>query len=273
MQKHYSFDYSYEAVVSPEEADEGAGLAEHEGDREGDGEEYVLVGDVGVDAAVVDHEQRREYRYTRHQDGRDAEGVERAQLEEHTLGVEEQEPEPVRGEHGEDAEGDQQRIENRAGEERAPDRGVQLGVPVVEQLLRGAVKELPEWTGGFHRIRILGHPPEDSRIVQHESVSIDRKVGREPAEQPLVFVSVETTACAMFQAGVTLPGGIQPHIRNVHVDRHYLRRLSFSEIEAADGQGVGEGCRREVHVGATFQLGDAPPGGVAPVALPVRAEV
>ena len=43
MQKHYSFVYSYEAVVSPEEADEGAGLAEHEGDREGDGEEYVLV--------------------------------------------------------------------------------------------------------------------------------------------------------------------------------------------------------------------------------------
>ena len=37
------------------EADEGAGRAEHEGDREGDGEEDVLVGDVGVDAAVVSH--------------------------------------------------------------------------------------------------------------------------------------------------------------------------------------------------------------------------
>ena len=38
-----------------EEADEDAGCAEHEGDREGDGEEDVLVGDVRVDAAVVDH--------------------------------------------------------------------------------------------------------------------------------------------------------------------------------------------------------------------------
>jgi hypothetical protein len=37
------------------EADEGAGRAEHEGYREGDGEEDVLVGDIGVDPAVVSH--------------------------------------------------------------------------------------------------------------------------------------------------------------------------------------------------------------------------
>ena len=57
------------------EADESAGRTEHGGEREGDGEEDVLVGYVGVEAAVVDHEQDRGHRYPRHEGGSDAQRV------------------------------------------------------------------------------------------------------------------------------------------------------------------------------------------------------
>src|SRR5918994_5510503 len=152
-----------QTMDSSKDTYQGAGRAEHEGEREGDGEEDVLVGDVGVDAAVVEHEQGRGHRYPGHEDGRDAQRVQGPHLQGDAFGVEEQESEPIHGEHHGPAEDPEQDDEDGAREERTLDRGVQLGVEVVEQLL-GAEEELPERAGGFHGRRILRHPPEDARV-------------------------------------------------------------------------------------------------------------
>src|ERR687898_864125 len=66
---------------SPENARQGAGSTQRKGNREGYGEEDVLVRDVRVDAAVVDHQRHRGYRYAPHQGAGDAEGVKDAHLQ------------------------------------------------------------------------------------------------------------------------------------------------------------------------------------------------
>ena len=169
---YYRLSTVLQTMDSPEQSHQPARKAEHKGEREGDGEEDVLVGNVGVEATIVDHEQDRGHRYPGHEDGRDAQRVQGPHLRPDALGVEEQEPEPIHGEHNRDAEDDDQGDEDGAREEWSLGRGVQFGVEVVEQLLLAATRELPERAGGFHGRRILGHPPEDSRIIEHEPVSV-----------------------------------------------------------------------------------------------------
>src|ERR687898_887470 len=69
--KRYRLTTVLQTMDSSKDTYQGAGRAEHEGEREGDGEEDVLIGDVGVDPAVVEHEQGRGHRYSRHENGRD----------------------------------------------------------------------------------------------------------------------------------------------------------------------------------------------------------
>src|SRR5215203_385626 len=96
-----------QTINSSKDTYQGARRAEHEGEGEGDGEEDVLIGDVGVAPAVVKHEQGRGHRYSPHETGCDTQRVQRSHLQADALGVEEQEAEPVRGEHQGDAEGDE----------------------------------------------------------------------------------------------------------------------------------------------------------------------
>jgi hypothetical protein len=51
----YRLTTVYSLRNSPEQAHQPARKAQHEGEREGDGEEDVLVGDVGVEAAFYLH--------------------------------------------------------------------------------------------------------------------------------------------------------------------------------------------------------------------------
>jgi hypothetical protein len=59
-----------------------------------------------------------------HQSGRYPQGTDNAHLTNDTVGVEEQEAEPVHREHRRDAEEGQERVEDGARIERAPDVGV-----------------------------------------------------------------------------------------------------------------------------------------------------
>src|SRR5215210_213029 len=77
-------------TYSPKYPGESAGRAHQEGEREGNGEEDVLVRGIGVETLVVEHQEGRREGYPGHQYGGHAHGVERADPPEDTVCVEEQ---------------------------------------------------------------------------------------------------------------------------------------------------------------------------------------
>src|ERR687890_558353 len=104
----------------PEYPHQNARGAEQEREREGNGEEDVLVRGVRIEAFVVEHQEDRGNGYPGHQDGRYAHGVEGTDPSEHTLPVEKEQPEPVCGQHEGSAEEGQDPVEQVAGEQRSP---------------------------------------------------------------------------------------------------------------------------------------------------------
>src|SRR3712207_1945370 len=111
-------------VASSEDACQSAGATKEEGEQEGQGEEDVLPGSVGVETLVVRYQENGGERDAAQQDGRYTQGTDNAHLANYAVGVEEQEAEPVYREHRRNAEEGQKRVEDGAGIERAPDVSV-----------------------------------------------------------------------------------------------------------------------------------------------------
>src|SRR5215211_70200 len=138
----YRLSTVLQTIGSPEYPREGAGGAKEEGEREGDGEEDVLVGGIGVEALVVEHQERRGDGYPGHQDGRHAHGVERADPPEDAIRVEKKQSEPVGGEHEGDTEDGQEGVEHGVRKQRSLDGCLECFVlQVVEQCPRRFAEE------------------------------------------------------------------------------------------------------------------------------------
>ncbi|HZY65767.1 MAG TPA: hypothetical protein VFE21_07810 [Rubrobacteraceae bacterium] len=74
----------------------------------------------------MEHQQERGDRYPGHKPSHHPDNVQDAYLPYNTVGVKQQQPEPVRSQHDRDAEETQQGIEDLARKERTPDVGVRL---------------------------------------------------------------------------------------------------------------------------------------------------
>jgi hypothetical protein len=119
--------------------------------REGDGEEDVLIRGIGVKAFVVEHKEDRGDGNPGHQDGRYAHGVEGADPAEHAFRVEEEQPEPVGGQHERDTEYGQEPVEQGAREKRSPDGRLGRRVlQIVEQRLRRFAEEFEDLFPNLH---------------------------------------------------------------------------------------------------------------------------
>ena len=116
--------HPHEVAVLHKDTYQSAGATEEEGEQEGQGEEAILLGSVDVETLVVRDRKNRGNGDATQYDNCYAQGVENDHLADHTVGVEEQQTEPVYLEHLQNAKESQKCVEDGARIERAPDVGV-----------------------------------------------------------------------------------------------------------------------------------------------------
>src|SRR5947209_1934603 len=115
---------------------------------------------------------------------------------------------------------------------------------------------------------------KESGILHHQPLSVHRKLSAKTADSiRQTLKTIPPSRRGDLQAGVTLLGDFNLHLRNGNVHHAQCGRGARLECESSDGQRVGEGGGRDIHIPALLEQGDRLPALCCPEAFSIREQM
>src|SRR5690349_9599522 len=115
---------------------------------------------------------------------------------------------------------------------------------------------------------------KEAGIIHHQPISIHRKLSGKTADSiRQTLKTIPPSRRGNLQAGIPLLGDFDLHLRNRNVHHAQYCRGAQLEGESSDGQRVGEGGGREIHLQASLKQGDRLPALCCPEPFSIREQM